>query len=376
MINLPYDPRREYYFTIGNHFNYDKNEFEETKFVMRRWGNCIIEAQPRYGKSSLIKDLTVKISKVRRVVIFDYGGEWQNNITKYNLNALYPDRLVGHKVLTNFTFKIVDFGSVEDYASMGFDGWQAKIVFDVLKETEKLHQGNIERITEIISNLPVKTSTYKGFNQKYGTSLVGPINSSSKTSITTRWGVIRNYFWQGPKDSRALYDFKDELIHNTHLLIDLSGTDSSFDVWMKRAYVGKILEQMFPAFADAKPVFVCEESRMLFPNWNGDIGLSSNVQIYNLVTHAPKLGVMIIFIAQHENQIYQPILENIHTRIVGRVQRAPSWLAKIFHKTRLLYDPEHNIREFLYLDVTSDPNNPQYIKFRPVEPSVSFISDR
>jgi hypothetical protein len=373
---LPYDPRREYYFTIGHHYNYDKCIFEDTKFVMRRWGNVIIEAQPRYGKSALSKDLVVKISKIRRLVIFDYGGEWEHDITRYNAHAEYPDRLVGHKILKNFTFNILTFNKKEDFASMGFDGLWASIVCDIIRETEKIHEGDIEQISEILSNIPVKNTMYRGFNAKYGTTLAGPINASIKTSITTRWGIIRNFFWQGVGDKRVIYDFKEELLHNTHLLINLSGNSDGFDEWMKRAYTGKILEQMFPAFAEAKPVFVCEESRMIFPNWQGDVALSSNVQIYNVVTHAPKLGVMIIFIAQHENQIYQPILENIHTRIIGRVQKAPPWIARIFKRTRLVYDPEHNIREFLYMDVTSDTSNPTYIRFRPVEPCVYYKSDR
>lgn len=377
-----YEPKRKHYeFIIGRHFNYNTNQFEDTKIIMRSWGNNLAEAMPRYGKSVLMKDLTIKISKVRKVIIFDYAGEWKHSIFKYNPDAPYPIKMNRSqvKILENFTFNILAFTNKEDFISMGFNELQAPILADIINEAKDVHKGNIDRISEILSDLPVSQGAQIAFNRRYHTTLISPLFTSTKTGISTRWGIIRKYFWQGEDDTRTIYDFPGEFQKKTHIIIDLSRNDQDFDKGMKRAYAGKILEQIrqFPKlFIDTKPVFVFEEARMLFPYQDeSSMKYSTNIQIYNMVTHDPKKGVAIFFIVQHEKQIYESILENIHDVIAGRVQNPTEWLKKILKETRLRYDPEHNIREFLYLPVTSDRNNPTYIKFRPVIPGMFYNSD-
>jgi hypothetical protein len=58
-------------FQIGQEYDHQTGGLRDTMFVMRRWGNVLVEAAPRYGKSVLVKDLIVKMSKKRKIIIFD-----------------------------------------------------------------------------------------------------------------------------------------------------------------------------------------------------------------------------------------------------------------------------------------------------------------
>lgn len=368
---------QDYRFHIGYHLDYKHNEKRETYFVMRRWGNCLVEAQPRFGKSSLIKDLIVKISKKRKVVIFDYNGEWEGSVLKYNRDIYNPpefeDRMVGVKVLKNFTFKLTDFNSPEDFMSMGFQHNQVHLTCDLIQDTLRFHKGDVQVVSEIMSMLPTRGVDLQGFNNKFGAKLLSPINSATKNSLNTWWKIIRRYFWQGKSDRRQLINFDKELLDNNHLIISLGSGDRGVSPFVARTYCAKILQYMRRVWHRARPVLVFEEARLLFPFQRGDVNLSSNEEVYDLVTLAPKLGVHPFFIVQHSRQLFQSILENIHIKILGMVQFGGGGREYFIP---LKYDPTRNIREFLYLDVTSNPQRLKYTKFRPCIPCMKYRSDR
>lgn len=347
---------------------------EDALFNMRSWGNYIIQAMPRYGKSVVSKDLAVQISKHRQVIVFDFGGEWKNAVTRYNMDAPYPDKIVGYNLLSNFTFKITDFSNKEDFASLGFEGHNANTLAEIIKETKNYHQGNLYRISEILGALPTRgDGSFSFFNKKYGSTLTSNIHSSTKISICSQWDLIKKYFWTGTKDTRKIIDFKKELMKGKHIIINLQEEDKSLKKFVGRAYIGKILEQMRSGWKYTKPFIFVEEARTFFPNYNGKIQLSSNVQVNDLVTYAPKEGVSIMFIVQHENQIYNNLLQNIHAKIVGIVREPGSGQE---FKVPLEFDIIRNVRQFVYVDVNSTENRFRYIRFQPRIPCMQFRSDK
>ena len=58
-------------FNIGREYDHQTGGLRDTSFIMRSWGNVLVESQPRWGKSVRVKDLVVKISKIRKIIIFD-----------------------------------------------------------------------------------------------------------------------------------------------------------------------------------------------------------------------------------------------------------------------------------------------------------------
>jgi hypothetical protein len=357
---------------LGKTYNWNTRQFEDVYLKLRRWGNVMAEAQPRFGKSVITKDICIKISKFRPVVIFDHSGEWKNNVTKPNKRSETPMVLSGFKLVEKFTFNIREFSNEGDFASMGFEGPQAQIVCDCINEGWKKHNYDLEKITRMLSELPEKNGAEVFYNRKWDTRLLSRIHSSTKASLLLWWKKIMSFFYQGPNDDRAIYDFEELLRKHDHLIINMkTGEDES--QFINRTYAAKIIEQMWPELVNSKPVFFFEEARMLFPVWEGKVQLSSNHQAYNLVTHGPKLGVSCFFIVQHANQLYARLLENIHVRIMGRV--ASKGHGKIY-QVPLEYNPELNIREFLLCDVDSSFNKIKYTKFRPCVPCMSFVSDR
>jgi hypothetical protein len=372
-MRIKYDGRT-YLFPIGKHYNYTQKQFKITNYVMRRWGNLMIEAQPRYGKSVIAKDLAIKMSKKRKIIIFDFSAEWTDNITKYNMWAPYPDKLVSYKVLQGFTFNVMEFNNDDDYASMGFTGMHAAITCSIITQSVSFHQGNIDLIGEMLGNLPIKRNSHYAFNNSYGTKLTSPINFATRSKICTHWDTIKRYFWQGEQDKRMIYDFAKEAKNSNHLIIDLSAARGTIaSEWIARAYAGKILEQLKTVWSEIKPVMFFEESRTLFPSYEGEIALSSNDEAYDLVTHGPKNGVCCVFIVQHQNQIYPKLLENIQMKIVGVVQKPGSGPE---YSVSLTYDPGNNVREFVYMDVDSTAGRFKYKKFRPMIPCMEYRSER
>ena len=355
---------------IGHKWNYDKQVAEEVYYIMRPYGNDLLEAMPRYGKSSLSKDLTVKISKHRQVVVFDYNGEWANSLGTYNYDAPYPDRMVNYRVIKNFTFNVMDFSSPGDFVSLGFDSLPAHTVCEVIHQSAWYHKGDLNLISEVLNDLPVKKDQHHWFNRKYRTARTGPINFSTKSTLTTWWDMVRPYFWQ-PDDDRSIFNFGDLLLSNDHLIIDLGAGQEFLSKAIARAYCGKILQQMKPVWIHCKPFFLFEEARMLFPRDESRIMLSSNEAGYNLVTMAPKEGVSAMFLCQHEEQLFAPLLENIHRKIIGVVRNPPP---SPEFKIKLEFNPATKTREFLLLDINSTPNNLKYTKFRPVTPAVRYES--
>lgn len=359
---------------LGKEWMFGEETPNMVYFTMRSWGNYIIEAQPRYGKSVVAKDLAVQISKHRQIIVFDFAGEWKNSVTKYNKYCPFPSRLIDFNVYQNFTFKITEFSNKEDFASFGFEKDQAGILAELIKDTAMYHKGQIALITEILQKIPTRGDTsHEKFNLDYGAKLTQKQHSATKTTICTHWDLIKKYFWQGDHDKRMIYDFKKELLKGKHMIINLGDDDFSLKKFVGRAYIGKILERMSQSWKFTRPFIFVEEARTFFPNYSNMIQLSSNVQIYDLVTYAPKEGVSIMFIAQHENQLYEPIFQNIHGKIVGVVKEPDG---KPEFKVKLEYNPLKNLREFLYIDVDSTTVNFRYRKFRPRIPCMQFKSDK
>lgn len=373
------------YVSLGNMRNRANNLWEFPVYlIVRKNLNLAIFGVPRVGKSAIVKPATAKISKHRKCCIFDYNGEWSNSVTRYNMESEEPSRLVGYKVLKNFTFKVSAFNNKNDWAALGFrHDMQEEVMSRVINLTAHEHKNDVNKIATILAAIPIRDDDVGKFNELY--SGKEPIfqkfvNSSTASAISTRWAIMKKCFWQGPEDTRPVYDFAQEFIKINHLIVDLSneGFELGDSESLKRAFCGKVLEQLRSVWLRTKAIYIFEESRKLFPNESEQmVMLSSNKEGYNLLVDGPKTGNIAWIIAQSPNQIFQRFLENLHIKILG-VMNPPPQGREYELVNNLEFDPEQNIREFVLLDVNCIGKNMEWnLKyFRPGVPCCQFNSDR
>mgnify|MGYP001565714230 CR=1 FL=1 len=291
---------------------------------IRNGGNIVCLAAPRYGKGALCKPLAVQVSKFKKVCIFDYKGEWAAHITQYNSLAQYPERLVDFFIADNFAFAITDFNQVGDWVGFGFQDDAAQFMYKIVRSI--YHNGEIDRIREMIKKLPVRDDDVDSFNSDYGTDLLVAIHTASKGALGRRFEVVQRFFWTGVSDVRQRLDFWQLWRDYKHLIIDLSDRRDGFrDIGKARAYAGLILRQMSITFDYTQGFFVIEEGSQLLANLErladgSVVGYSEfHKLVERLVTLSPKQGVNLLILAQSRRQLYTNILVYLPIQLIGRL---------------------------------------------------------
>ena len=369
---IHYDGRNKDY-VIGKEWVHRKKCYETAHFTMRRHMSVLAQAKPRDGKSVISKDLCVKISHDRKVLIFDHNLEWARSVTKYNYKAESPDRLTGVKVLDRFTFPVTDFLSAADFASFGFAGRNAGSLARVLKKTKWFHRGDPDKITQIVDDIPIRRAQERRFRTKYQADIVAD-NAERVKTIRNAWRALREFFWQGEKDTRPIINFEEEFLKHDHLIVNFNYEPETVEAFVARTFFAKVLQKMWSVCCQVKPVIFIEEARNLIPDEKGTITYPSNSIMYSYVMDGPKEGIGVYVICQNENQIYDRLLEGIQERIIGRVNNPPSgdiFRVKLFRGRR-----SRKKDEFLYERQESSDNQVAYTKFVPCVPCMAFRSEK
>jgi len=334
-------------------------------------------ANPRYGKSAIAKHIVCEVGQFRKVMIFDYNGEWRKDVLSYNPRSFFPKKLTNVIIVQNMVFKISDFTNPQDFISLGFTPDSAGFL-SVCASARSFHHDNVDKLVELIKDLPTAQSIKRGFGKNaeyvdciqefnnkyapYGISLDYRIPEATKMSMLKNFFFIQDWFWKGKKDKRVLYDFNKLWKFYDHIIIDLSsgfGTNENY----AQAYVGKILEKLRPFFHLHKPLFVFEEARFLAPRLDMGMGLqpSSLSIIEDLATVHPKAGVAIMLVTQSETMISRRVCEHSTVRLIGTTNDNGEPYAIARQNVR--WKPEKNYRTMIMYHA-----NRTWVHFEPAMP--------
>lgn len=296
--------------------------YDVVELPIRNGGNILCVASPRYGKGALCKDVAVQVSKFKRVCVFDYRGEWIEQVTRENPDADFPDAFRDYFVAENFAFPITDFNRFGDWIGLGFDDSAAAFMQKIV--SSKCHGGDILKVREMIRDLPKNDTEVVEYNEEYGTDLLVGIHSMSKDALGRRFEVVQRLFWTGEADARRLIDFGAVVGNFRHLLVDLSDRRDGFeDLGKARAYAGIIARKISPELG--RWFFVVEEASQILaePQVLADgsrVGVSEFHKIVlKWVTLNPKHGVLVLVICQSRSQIYGDLLKYLPLVLQGRL---------------------------------------------------------
>lgn len=300
------------------------NENEKVWLYVRNGGNILCVASPRYGKGSLCKNLTVQVSKFKKVCIFDYRGEWTGHVTKPNHYAEYPDSLTDYFVAENFAFPITEFSQFGDWVGFGFEEDASAFMTKIVNSD--YHQGEIMKVREMIAALPTSKDGVEEYNGKYGTDLLVFIHQATLGALGRRFEVVQRFFHKGVEDERVVVDFRRVWRQYKHLIIDLSDRRDGFkDLGKARAYAGLILRQMQGEFEWSQGFYVFEEASQMLANPQrladgSRVGYSELHKIVErMLTLAPKQGVNVLIMAQSRYQVYDNLVVYLPVWLVGRL---------------------------------------------------------
>ena len=337
-----------------------------------RYGVIIVIAQPRYGKSILVKNLYTQIAEHRNLVIFDYQGEHIDS--KYG-NWRSKDRidfLPELKTIENFGFYVSDFDQFADWTSMGFSIKGVPILMKILKEVE-VHQNSPTELLKILSYLPTSDKDVIKFNNIWPEiDITEPINYSVKQSLVSTMNAViatgliiavvgTDEHQEKTPGKIHIDDWAKLVIETPHLNINLN-LFSSGSVGIARASVGKILEKLLPILSKVKPLIVAEEAAKICPNTGESDNeiITSQMQLRDYVIRHQRTGVKLMFITQDPNLLDQDTLGAGMTWIFGI--HKPNATTKSILDTynlnyekdivsKLRHDNDKDLRDFAIMDV-------------------------
>ncbi len=337
-------------------------------YVLRYWGNSVLCARPRYGKSVLAKHIAVQIAlRGRRVIIIDAFQEWMGSVTKKNPRSTSPCSMPNLLVLKDVTLKISDLKDPSEWLYLGFSGRSAEKLCQIAQATE-LHHNIPQIFGSILEELPCKKNEIQGWNEKYP-KLFMSVNLFAQTyqSINNRWYEIENLFYnpREPKGKTWVRNWK-AMAYKHNLLIDLNLSSEGEKSW-GGAIVGHILLEIEDVLKMIKPLIISEEANFLFgdPDKTGQFTMSQDRGVMYVNKYA-KRGVAMLFISQSAHDLHPEILKHITTYIEGDVPRYdPNYE---FTSKWLRFNLDLGIRPFLMQDKIKGL---MYV-FDPCEPSCAY----
>lgn len=346
----------------------DKERKELFNMPFRKYTCLLVVAQPRYGKGAVAKPLSVKLSHKRPMCFFDFKGEWRTHVTRLNYKSQHPDCITRYKIYTNFTFKLSAFTFTEDWVSMGYQGPNAVDICNLFNDSKAYHHGVPDRFMELLKSLPTNNKEFEQYTpQAYNVDLNTSLHPETKRSWIRIFERGKRWFWQGTEDQRPVYDFGKEWLQQQNIFIDFSFTETmdTDTVHRNRTFFGKIMQELRPYYTRIQGIIVIEEADTLVPNVGNEYKPSSNQQLINFTAKAPKEGMGLIVLLQSPKQTDNSIFTGGQwSYLLGMYADYPKRFPKLY------YDPEHNIREFLFVDV-----NQRWKKIIPLEPCCEYESN-
>ena len=294
------------------------------RIPIRYFGNIFFVARPRVFKSALAKSLTVRVSNFRRVIVFDYNGEWSRDVVDYNWGSQEPARIVNVQVYKNFTFKISTFKNPQDFISLGFSKDSCQYLKILINDGYSYYEDDVEKFEVMLKMLPTSSNAKNDMLTAWKESfprldLPTLLHFGTKSNLLNHFLFIRDWFWQGKKDTRPLYDFCKEMRKDQHAIIDLSLGEEGTNTNHARAWCGAVLRQCRGSYERIRGFFVFEESSVLAPNMyqaTEDEWPSSLVEIRDMVVYFPKKFVSCLFLCQNERQLHGEITSFYHMKCI------------------------------------------------------------
>lgn len=351
------------------------------------YGVVMVIAQPRYGKSVLVKNIYTQIAQHRHLIVLDYQGEhndakWGNWSSKDKI-CFIPDL----KEIKNFGFYISDFDQFDDWTSMGFSQKSAPLLMRIIKNVNT-HQNSPQLLLDILSHLPTSSDDLDDFNENYeNVNIHEPTNYAIKQSIIYTMRTIIDtgliIAEEGTDEHEELTpnkihieDWAELVRYNQHLNINLN-MFSSGSVGIARASVGKILEKLLPVLGELKPLIIAEEAAKICPNTGerDNEQITSQLQLRDYVVRHQRTGVKLMFITQDPNLLDQDTLGAGMTWIMGI--HKPNAVTKSILDTynlnyekdvisKLRHDNDKGLRDFVIMEVG---NGGKYTVFTPFDSS-------
>lgn len=339
---LPYD-RMTRRFSLGTAVG----KSPEPVFIMRYFGNILVSAKTRYGKSCIVRNIILDASEYRSNIVFDYKGEHSYKLLRQNWNADTPKALTGKvKIVRKFCFKLSQLRHASDWASLGFSSEGIRIL-PGLARLSKVHQDDPKAFISMLAELPDRDDKIEPWNLHYGK--VAPIYRklmhNAVDSIVNKFQTIMHWFWQGHHDLRPTWDWRKLFLENDHVIIDLD-VRSNLEVLRARLSVGIILRELQPILHIVKPCITVEEAGVVAPNISGEHSpdkYPSSLQLLeDYSARFQKFGVMMIYICQHPDQLSPTLFRaGLHFTVLGMLDGSTrGYYHKFLDKVRLMWNPD------------------------------------
>lgn len=320
------------------------------------WSTIASNMPPRMGKSANAKHVAVLTSKIRKVCIFDYNGEWKDHVIYYSPSPLakYKEKLTDYKILSNIGFTISEMITDSNVlASLGFTEQGSDYITLLAQEGYDYYEDNPEKFGEMVNKLPYREDQVDWYKQEFGVELPGSLHSSTVQSIRNRYLFIKKWFYnpKNPGQDLNYYDIQREFLTNEHLIVEFNLRNEK-NRNRAMAICGYYLKKLREIQDKTKASYFIEETRQLLPAL--DIGIpdailpSSVKQIYDMITLDPKHSCSVFLIMQSEQMIYKQVLDHIFIRVLGRdaiLERKD--LQKLIRRMNLRWNPNKNYRELV-----------------------------
>ncbi|MEK6882865.1 MAG: hypothetical protein AABY22_24795 [Nanoarchaeota archaeon] len=335
---------------------------EPVMFPVRYYGNTLILARARYGKTTIAKIIACAVSEFRPLIIiapyFD-TDDWYG--LKYlNRNAEYKKCIPFLKCINNFSIKLSRFKDYSDWVSLGFPDVASQLITQFAK-IKKLHNDDPEIFAEFLVKLPKTDKELENFNitfAKYNINLPSRIADATHQSINLRFNLVKHLFWF-PKDERhSVDDFGKIVALNPHVLIDLEEDNE----YKSRAYVGIILKDIKEYLKQLQPLLIIDEADKVAPDVRDLIYYPSSLnEIMEYKNKYQRLGVNMILCTQDPGLLFHDLKINPDFIITGQIEtQMPGLSRELLDK--IYYDPDKNIRNFMLLN-----ENRSYTIFKPLK---------
>lgn len=333
-------------------------------YVDLPFGVKLVIAKTRYGKSSLAKHITVKVSKYRPVLIFDFKGEWTHSLSKYNWKDMYKtnvDIIPDLEIVNDFGFYISDFATQYWWYHLQFPPFACQLLASLSQLTD-VHQNDPVEFGKLLSSLPSSNTEVAKFNAQLGDSefyLEKRVAEATLMSILNRWTVLHNFFLDpSDEDSVHIVDWGEYFSKHRHLLVNFKLVRKQDDIHKARVMGGKILGDIVPYLNKLHPFVVFEEADVFVPNEQyGDILNPTAELVIDYVKKYQKFHVSCMFIFQDEKQFSRVCYDGWHQKIMGRV---PSNNEDYKLTEDLIWKPP-SYREFIMID-----ENGRFQRFEPI----------
>lgn len=324
-------------------------------FELTPAGSSITLGRPGSGKSVTLKTIISQV-KERRILIIDPHSEYED--------CQYPNFLSRISAKQDFTIikdiaiPITQF-TTTDLETMGFTYIAAEYLKSYIRQNKEQYANNPKALAKHIKSMD---------EHDFPSSVSSTINNMKRTM---QFLADNNFFYDQTDKRRPLEDRPGnhiaELLQDSNIILDLKMRGAS-DIKRIRAYVGIILRNLTTLkkegktyLSRCKPFIIIDEADKIAPQMEDETAQFSSTSI--LIEYVLKLrkeGVFIMFATQNYDLMHKNVVENVQSYIIGKLDMGRYKELT----TRLRYNPDNDIREFLYID-----RNYKHTIFNALEPT-------